>query len=64
MIPAIHTPSLILAGALDESTPPSQARELHTAIVGSELVILQEAAHLSNVEQPEVFSKYVLGFLT
>jgi 3-oxoadipate enol-lactonase len=64
MIPAIHTPSLILAGALDESTPPSQARELHTAIVGSELVILQEAAHLSNVEQPEVFSKYVLSFLT
>ncbi len=64
MIPAIHTPSLILAGALDESTPPSQARELHTAIVGSELVILQEAAHLSNVEQPGAFSKYVLGFLT
>ena len=64
VIPAIHTPSLILAGALDESTPPSQARELHTAIVGSELVILQEAAHLSNVEQPGAFSKYVLGFLT
>jgi 3-oxoadipate enol-lactonase len=64
MIPAIHTPSLILAGALDESTPPSQARALHTAIVGSELVILQEAAHLSNVEQPGAFSTYFLGFLT
>lgn len=63
MIPTIHVPSLILAGALDEATPPSQARELHAAITGSELVVLPEVAHLSNVEQPEEFSKYVLTFL-
>jgi 3-oxoadipate enol-lactonase len=60
---AIHVQSLILAGALDESTPPSQARDLHSAIMGSELVILSDAAHLSNVEQPETFSQCILGFL-
>jgi 3-oxoadipate enol-lactonase len=59
----IRTSSLILAGALDESTPPSQAFELHGAIPDSELVILHEAAHLSNVEQPEEFSRTLLAFL-
>ena len=37
--------------------------ELHAAIAGSELVVLSEAAHLSNMEQPEEFSKAVLAFL-
>ncbi len=59
----IHVPSLIIAGGRDESTPLSQARELHAAIAGSELVVLREAAHLSNVEQPEEFSRAVLAFL-
>ncbi len=59
----IHIPSLIIAGGLDESTPPSQARELHAAIPGSELLVLSNVGHLSNVEQPEQFSRDVLDFL-
>jgi 3-oxoadipate enol-lactonase len=59
----IHIPSLIIAGELDESTPPSQARELHVAITGSELMVLSDVGHLSNVEQPEQFSRAVLAFL-
>ena len=64
ILSAIHVPSLILAGELDPATPPSQSRELHSAIPGSELVIFPEVAHLSNVEQPEEFSKSVLDFLS
>lgn len=60
---AIHVPSLIIAGELDESTPPSQSRELHAAIAGSQLVIFPETAHLSNVEQPERFNQCILAFL-
>ncbi|GIV96888.1 MAG: 3-oxoadipate enol-lactonase [Herpetosiphonaceae bacterium] len=56
----ISAPSLILAGALDQATPPAQSEELHAAIAGSELVVLAEAAHLSNVEQPEIFNTYLL----
>ena len=63
ILAGIHVPSLILAGELDEATPPWQAQELHAAIAGGELVILREAAHLSNVELPEEFSKVVLSFL-
>ncbi len=63
LVATIHTPTLILASTLDESTPPSQARELHAAITESELVILHEAAHLSNVEQPAEFCASVISFL-
>jgi len=60
----IAVPSLIIASALDESTPPAQARELHAAIAGSELVMFADTAHLSNLEQPELFTRHVLDFLT
>ncbi len=59
----IRTPSLILGGALDESTPPAQSHELHNIISGSQLRIFDEVAHLSNVERPDEFSEYVLSFL-
>lgn len=62
-LPAIHVPSLIIVGEEDEATPPAQAQDLHSAIKRSELVVLHEAAHLSNVEQPEAFSRAVLAFL-
>jgi 3-oxoadipate enol-lactonase len=60
----IRAPTLIVAGALDEATPPSQSEELHAAIARSELVVLPDAAHLSNVERPQEFTTYVLRFLT
>lgn len=62
-VSAIRVPSLIIAGALDESTPPSQARELHAGITGSQLIVFDEVAHLSNIERPKEFSEYVLNFL-
>lgn len=59
----IRAPTLILAGALDESTPPALSEELHSAISSSELVTIPESAHLSNVEAAEVFNANVLRFL-
>lgn len=59
----IAAPTLVIAGELDESTPPEQARELHGLIAGSELVILDGAAHLASVEQPETCSALLRHFL-
>lgn len=59
----IHVPSLLLAGALDEATPVSQTQELLSVLPSSELVVLHQAAHLSNVEQPEDFGQSILHFL-
>jgi pimeloyl-ACP methyl ester carboxylesterase len=39
------------------------SRTIHQRIAGSELVILKDAAHLSNLEQPAAFNEAVLGFL-
>jgi 3-oxoadipate enol-lactonase len=59
----IRIPALVIGGELDVATPPSQARELHAAIPGSELVTLKQAAHLSNVERPDAFNAHALAFL-
>ena len=63
-LPAIYVPSLIIVGEEDQATPPAQAQELHSTIKRSKLVMLREAAHLSNVEQSEAFSIAVLAFLS
>lgn len=60
---SIATPALIIVGSRDESTPPTQARELHDAIAGSQLAILDGAAHLANMEQPDAFNAHALAFL-
>lgn len=63
ILPKIRAPSLIICSEWDESTPARQGEELHAAIPGSKLVMLKKAAHLSNVEQSDLFSASVLDFL-
>ena len=60
----IHAPSLVLTGMLDESTPPAHAHDLHARISGSELLLIEDAAHLSNVERPDLFNASVMEFLS
>ena len=62
IVPNITAPSLVIAGALDEATPPSQAAELHRAVPGSEMAVL-DAAHLSSLEQPGAFNALLVQFL-
>jgi 3-oxoadipate enol-lactonase len=61
---SIQAPTLVVVGALDVATPPEQAYELHSMIAGSALVEIPHAAHLANVEQPDVFNERVLAFVT
>lgn len=58
----IATPTLVIGGTLDPATPPPHSEALVAAISGSRLVML-EAAHLSNIEQPAPFSAAVLAHL-
>ncbi len=51
----IEVPSLILGGAQDLATPPAESHWLHEHILVSELVLIEGAAHISNLERPEVF---------
>ncbi len=59
----ITTPTLVIAGSGDLPTPPRDGVYLAKTIPGAHYVEL-EAAHISNLEQAEAFSKVVLDFLT
>jgi 3-oxoadipate enol-lactonase len=52
-----------VVGAEDQGTPVNMAQEIAAAIAGSELHVIDAAAHLSNVEQPERFNALLAAFL-
>ena len=55
--------TLVIVGQEDAVTPPSEADAMHRAIERSVLVTLPGAAHLSNLEQPDAFSRALADFL-
>lgn len=59
----IAAPTLVLCGEHDALTPPSSAKAMRNAIPGSELKIIPDAAHMSNLENPEAFNRHLLDFL-
>ncbi|MEX2623264.1 MAG: 3-oxoadipate enol-lactonase [Acidimicrobiia bacterium] len=62
-IPSIRCPTLIMAGEKDQSTPPDQAEWLQRQIPHSRLKVIPQAAHLANLEQPEIFTRLAMDFL-
>jgi 3-oxoadipate enol-lactonase len=59
----ISVPTLILVGELDKITPPALAHQMHDLIPNSDLHVIPDAAHLSNLENPEEFNRHLLDFL-
>jgi 3-oxoadipate enol-lactonase len=60
----LELPILVVCGEQDMGTPTAMAEEIHRNAPGSELVILPNAAHLSNLEQPARFNQALSNFLT
>ncbi len=63
MLLKIKAPTLILTGRQDPACTVAQGEVLHRMIDGSRYEIIEDAAHLSNIEQPEVFNRLLRGFL-
>jgi len=61
-IRAIANPVLVIIGKVDPATPPAAGHLIADAIHGAQRVEF-DAAHLSNLEQPEAFTRAVLDFL-
>jgi len=59
----ITVPTLVVVGSHDPLTPPAMAREIAARIAGARLHVIEDAGHLSNIEQPEAFDRVVLEFL-
>jgi 3-oxoadipate enol-lactonase len=63
MLLKIKAPTLVLTGRQDPACTVEQAIVLNRMIDGSKLVIIEEAAHLSNIEQPAVFNQTIREFI-
>ena len=62
LLPRIDVPTLLLWGDDDRRSPMDVAEQFHAAIPGAELVIIPNAGHVSNMEQPEAFNGHVRRF--
>ena len=60
---AITCPVQVIVGDKDVGTPVAMSEAIHRAIPSSELVIIADASHLSNLEQPAAFNAALLKFL-
>ncbi|MGW5613689.1 alpha/beta fold hydrolase [Streptomyces sp. NPDC003877] len=63
LLPRVRVPALVVVGADDTYTPVSEARALHTALPDATLHVVEGAAHLPNLERPEVFDRILGEFL-
>lgn len=63
LLPQIKCPALIVVGEQDGLTPPTDSEAMAKAIPNSKLVMIPEAGHLSNLEQPASFNSAMSRFL-
>ena len=64
-LPTITVPTLVGFGTEDVITPAeTEGRGLVNAIPGAKLVVIPNAGHLSNLEQPEAFNTAIREFLS
>lgn len=59
----LDIPTLFLPGADDNIIPLQEAQAMHAALAGSRLVVIPEAGHLPNLENPQAFNQAVIEFL-
>lgn len=61
LLEGIEVPTLVMAGQEDGALPACHF--IHEKIKGSKLVVIPEAGHLSNLDQPVAFNHAVLEYL-
>jgi pimeloyl-ACP methyl ester carboxylesterase len=59
----IRIPTLLMPGDQDLQCPPWVMRRQLAHIPGAEFIVLPEAAHSINWEQPEAFNRHVIEFI-
>lgn len=62
-IAKIDKPTLILAGAEDKGTPPSDSELIHSKIKGSQLNVIADAGHMIPMEKPAEVNGAIDKFL-
>lgn len=62
VLPTIAVPTLLIWGEKDGRSPLHVARQFEEAIPGARLVVIPDAGHVSNLEQPDAFNAAIRDF--
>jgi pimeloyl-ACP methyl ester carboxylesterase len=63
-LPGIDVPTLVVTGTADRLIPPDVTAGIAKRVSGAEILRIEGAGHLSNLEAPEAFNTAVDGLLT
>lgn len=63
MLAAIRCPALVLCGREDTWSPLRRHEEMHAAIAGSRLVVIEACGHMSTLERPDAVSHAFMEWL-
>jgi 3-oxoadipate enol-lactonase len=59
----LNLPAVVIHGKDDQIIPVEEAKQMDADLVNSKLVIIPEAGHLPNLEQPRLFNQVLQEFL-
>jgi len=59
----IDVPTLIIVGREDPIRPVADSEFMHERIQNSQLLVIDDASHLTNMEQPDIFNEALAAFL-
>ena len=62
LLAKVGAPTLAIAGKHDPATPLEANEFIRQHIAGAQIAVL-DAAHIANVEQPQIYADTVLKFL-
>lgn len=60
----IKAPTLVIAAADDPSTPPEHGEAIRDAIPDARMIVVEDSAHLVNIEHPEEVTRAIMEHLT
>jgi len=63
LLAGISCPTLVIVGQQDALIPPFEAQAYAELIPGAQFVVIPNAGHLSNLEQPDIFLATISSFL-
>lgn len=63
LLSRISVPVLVVVGTEDEYTPVSEARDIHERVPDATLAVIEQAAHMPNLERVDEFNAVLAEFL-
>jgi pimeloyl-ACP methyl ester carboxylesterase len=63
VLPHIHAPVLVLAGAADPTVPPAQAHWIAQHLPQATLALVEGAGHALFAERPEEYRRVIIDWL-